>query len=85
MGKQAVALATVVLMLGVTLCLFDCDGDGNDNLGAGFCAMLFTAPAVGIIVAALGSVSAVTPLIVSLYLASLHLPDPPPKFVLVES
>jgi hypothetical protein len=30
-------------------------------------------------------ISAVTPLIVSVYLALLQLPDPPPKFVLVES
>lgn len=85
-GKQAAALAAVVLMLAAALCLFDRDADGNDDFGADLCAMLFTAPAVGIMVAAVGfMISAMTPLIVNVYLASLQLPDPPPKSVPVES
>jgi hypothetical protein len=74
---RVMAIIASLLMLAMALCLLDRDGDQ----GIDMCVALTVAVLAGTTLAAPASVRwAASGPVHSLYTASIHLPDPPPKF-----
>jgi hypothetical protein len=79
--REGLVLLTVLLTLGVSLCLFDQDGDLHDGMALDFCLLMVLAPAIThvLLERPLLSGRADADLPVMVTTASGRTLDPPPK------